>query len=263
LSLIFGPWDKTEFYLQGGYSFHSNDGRGATQSLEPISADNPNPNTPSTKIPALIQTRGAEIGVRTLVIPKLQSTFSLWYLHSDSELMQDGDTGGTSASQQPSDRYGIEWGNFYTLTKHLAFDLDAADSIARFTSVDADDAAPGSPGGDHVPEAVGLVISSGLTLHDFHGFSSSLRLRYFGPRDLTSDGLYKSSETILLNAEAGYQFNKTWRISAEFLNLLDRHDHDIDYAYESRVTPAAAAAFQEVYHPVEPFQVRVGLTARF
>jgi hypothetical protein len=263
LSLIFGPWDKTEFYLQGGYSFHSNDGRGATQTLEPISADNPNPNTPSTKIPALIQTRGAEIGVRTLVIPKLQSTFSLWYLHSDSELMQDGDTGGTSASQQPSDRYGVEWGNYYALTRHLAFDLDAADSIARFTSVDADDAAPGSPGGDHVPEAVGLVISSGLTLHDFHGFSSSLRLRYFGPRDLTSDGLYKSSKTILLNAEAGYQINKTWRISAEFLNLLDRHDHDIDYAYESRVTPAAAAMFQEVYHPVEPFQVRVGLTARF
>jgi hypothetical protein len=262
LSLIFGPWDKTELYLQGGYSFHSNDGRGATQTQEPISAENPTGGA-TAQIPALIQTRGAEIGLRTLVVPKLQSTVSLWYMHSDSELMQSGDTGGTTASQQPSDRYGIEWGNYYALTKHLAFDLDAADSIARFTSVDADDAAPGSPGGDHVPEAVGLVISSGLTLHDFHGFSSSLRLRYFGPRDLTSDGEYKSSQTILLNAEAGYQFNKTWRISAEFLNLLNRHDHDIDYAYVSRVTPAAAAAFQEVYHPVEPFQVRVGLTARF
>ncbi len=30
-SLIFGPWANTEFYLQGGFSFHSNDGRGATQ----------------------------------------------------------------------------------------------------------------------------------------------------------------------------------------------------------------------------------------
>ena len=30
-SLIFGPWENTEFYLQGGFSFHSNDGRGATQ----------------------------------------------------------------------------------------------------------------------------------------------------------------------------------------------------------------------------------------
>ena len=31
LSLIFGPWAKTEFYVQGGFGFHSNDGRGATQ----------------------------------------------------------------------------------------------------------------------------------------------------------------------------------------------------------------------------------------
>ena len=30
-SLIFGPWSKTEFYVQGGFSFHSNDARGATQ----------------------------------------------------------------------------------------------------------------------------------------------------------------------------------------------------------------------------------------
>ena len=262
MSLIFGPWAKTEFYLQGGFSFHSNDGRGATQTQEPISADYPYGGA-TTRISPLIQTKGAEIGVRTLAVPKLQSTVSLWYLYSASELLQDGDTGGTVPSEQPSNRYGVELANYYTLTEHLAFDLDAADSIARFTSVDAADAAPGSPGGDHVPEAVGVVISSGITLHDFHGFSSSLRLRYFGPRDLTSDGIYQSSETILLNAEAGYQINKTWRVSAEVLNLLDRRDHDIDYAYTSRVTPAAQASFQNVYHPVEPIQVRFGVTAQF
>ena len=270
LSLIFGPWEKTELYVQGGYSFHSNDGRGATQTQEPVSADFPN-GGPTAKIPALVQTRGAEIGVRTLIVPRMQSTVSLWYLHSDSELEQDGDTGGTTASQQPSNRYGIEWANFYSLNKHVSLDLDAADSIARFTSVDQRDAAyvntaqgpVQGPGGTHVPEAVGLVASSGITLHDFHGFSSSLRLRYFGPRDLTSDGEYKSSQTLLLNAEASYQINKTWRVSVEFLNLMDRHDHDIDYAYVSRVTPDSTASFQKVYHPVEPFQVRAGLTATF
>ncbi|HYA79247.1 MAG TPA: hypothetical protein VED19_01910, partial [Candidatus Nitrosopolaris sp.] len=112
-------------------------------------------------------------------------------------------------------------------------------------------------------EAVGLVISSGVTLHDWRGFSASLRLRYFGPRDLTSDGIYRSDQTILVNAEAGYQINKTWRVSVEVLNLLDRRDHDIDYAYVSRVTPVSAPVFQDVFHPVEPIQARVGLTARF
>jgi hydrogenase/urease accessory protein HupE len=270
LSLIFGPWAKTELYAQGGFSFHSNDGRGATQSAEPVSAANPFANTPVARIPGLVQTKGGEIGLRTLALPHWQSTLSLWYLYSDSELQQDGDTGDTVASKEPSNRYGVEWANYYTPVKHLAFDLDLADSTARFTSADAADAAPVSPGGTtlgpggtRVPEAVGAVLSSGLTLIDLSGFSASLRLRYFGPRDLTSDGIYRSDATLLLNAEAGYQINKTWRISAEFLNLLDSRDHDIDYAYTSRITPGATPAFTDVFHPVEPFQVRVGLTARF
>ncbi len=263
LSLIFGPWSNTEFYAQGGFSFHSNDARGATQTVEPVSADNPYPNTPSSRIPLLIQTKGGEIGVRTSAVSHMQSTVSLWYLHSNSELQQDGDTGGTVASKQPSNRYGVELANYYTPVEHLTFDFDIAGSRARFTAIDGDDAAPGGPGGKSVPEAVGLVISSGITLHLPKGFSESLRLRYFGPRDLTSDGVYRSKATALLNAGIGYQINKTWRVSVEFLNLLNRRDHDIDYAYTSRITPTADAAFTDVFHPVEPFQVRFGLHYTF
>jgi hypothetical protein len=271
LNLIFGPWSNTEFYAQGGFSFHSNDGRGTTQTVEPISADNPYPNTPASKIPALVQTKGGEIGARTLALPHLQSTLALWYLRSNSELMQDGDTGGTSASEQSSNRYGVEWANYYTPVEHLAVDFDLANSRAQFTETDGDDAAPNSEGGKHVPEAVGVVISSGITLRDLNGFSSSLRLRYFGPRDLTSDGIYRSNQTVLLNGEIGYQIKKKWRVSAEFLNMLDRKDSDIDYAYESRVIPGitsggipiGASAFTRVAHPVEPFQVRFALGRSF
>jgi len=271
-SLIFGPWAKTEFYIQGGFSFHSNDARGATQRVQPISPDYPFP-TPSTPISPLVQTKGGEVGVRTVIVPHLQSTLSLWYLHSNSELQQDGDTGSTVASEQPSNRYGVEWANFYTPLEHLALDFDLADSRARFTQIDPDDAAYTNvgggqypvqgPGGYRVPEAVGWVISSGVTVHDYKGFSASLRLRYFGPRDLTSDGIYRSNLTALLNAEVGYQINQRWRVSAEFLNLLNRRDSDIDYAYISRITPTAAAEFTDVFHPTEPFQVRVALQYRF
>ncbi len=263
LSLIFGPWANTEFYVQGGFGFHSNDARGATQTVEPVSADNPYPNTPASRIPLLIPTKGAETGVRTTALPHLQTTLSLWYLRSASELQQDGDTRGTVASASPSNRYGVEWANYYTPLEHVAFDFDIADSRALFTAIDGDDAAPNSPGGKRVPEAVGLVISSGITLHLPKGFSESLRLRYFGPRDLTSDGVYRSTATALLNAGIGYQMNRKWRVSVEFLNLLNRRDHDIDYAYTSQITPAATPAFTDVFHPVEPFQVRVGLHYTF
>jgi hypothetical protein len=283
-SLIFGPWSNTEFYLQGGFSFHSNDGRGATQTIEPVSPDNPYPNTSNTPISPLVQTKGGEIGVRTTAIPHLQSTLSLWYLHSNSELMQDGDTGGTSASEQSSNRYGLEWANYYTPTEHLAVDFDIADSRAQFTQIDPDDAAQSvvkaalsvngtpdgtvnwqesGPGGKLVPEAVKVVISSGVSLHDYKGFSSSLRLRYFGPRYLTSDGLYQSSQTVLLNGELGYQFNKEWHVATELLNILNRKDADIDYAYIYQITPTAAPAFGRVNHPTEPFLLRFSLGRSF
>ena len=261
-SLIFGPWRKTEFYVQGGFGFHSNDARGATQREEPISPDNPFP-TATSRIPALIQTKGSEVGVRTTAAPHLQSTFSLWYLHSASELLQDGDTGGTVPSLSPSNRYGIEWANYYTPLEHWAFDFDFADSRAFFTEIDADDAAPGSPGGKRVPEAVGLVASAGATMHDYKRFSASLRLRAFGPRDLTSDGIYRSNPTVLLNAEVRYRLTKKWSFVVEALNLLNRKDHDIDYAYTSRITPTADAAFTDVFHPVEPLQVRFGIRRSF
>ena len=283
-SLIFGPWANTEFYLQGGFSFHSNDGRGTTQTIEPISADNPTPNTPGPKITPLVQTKGGEIGVRTVTVPHLQSTLALWYLRSNSELLQDGDTGGTSASEQSSNRYGLEWANYYTPTEHLAVDFDISDSRAQFTQVDPGDATQtvtnnavtingvsvgsffaqqSGPGGKLVPEAVRVVISSGVTLHDYKGFSSSLRLRYFGPRDLTSDGLFQSSQTVLLNGEVGYQFFKKWHVTAEFLNMLDRKDADIDYAYAYQIAPTAAPGFGRVNHPTEPFLFRFALGRRF
>ena len=127
-----------------------------------------------------------------------------------------------------------------TRNEHLVFDLDMADSRARFTEIDPDDAALSNvgggqypvqgPGGKLVPEAVRVVISSGVTLHDYKGFTSTIRLRYFGPRDLTSDGINRSASTLLLNMGLGYKFNRQWRIAADFLNLSNRRKEQITYA---------------------------------
>ena len=70
----------------------------------------------------------------------------------------------------------------------------------------------------------------------------------------------------MLNWEGSYRINKTWRISVEVLNLLNRRDHDIDYAYTYRQSPTSLPAtgqFGDVFHPVEPIQVRAGLMAHF
>ena len=74
LSLIFGPWSNMEFYAQGGFSYHSNDARGATQREEPISPDYPFP-TSSTPISPLVQLKGGEFGVRTSAVPICSALF--------------------------------------------------------------------------------------------------------------------------------------------------------------------------------------------
>jgi outer membrane receptor protein involved in Fe transport len=317
-SLIFGPWDNTEFYLQGGFSYHTNDVRGSTQQYEPVSPDYPYYNTPNPmKIPFLVQTKGAEVGMRTAAVPHLQSTVEVWYLHSNSELLQDGDTGGTTPSVESSNPYGIEVGNYYMPTEHWVFDADFADSRAIFSEDDPYDStfytrtATGgrelcarnsnclgliptgggtylqNPYGKEVPEAVRWVVSAGATLKEYRGLSASLRLRYFGPRPLTSDALYTSPSTALVNLGANYKFNEHWSVVGEVLNLFNRRDHDVDYAYVSQITPAdglglpeappstlagqeqvasvvnANAAFTRVMHPVEPIQARVTLRYSF
>ena len=64
------------------------------------------PTTPEGASPFLVRSAGAEIGVRTKVVPGLDSSVSLFYLHQDSELFFDGDTGDDRARPaQPAHRH--------------------------------------------------------------------------------------------------------------------------------------------------------------
>jgi outer membrane receptor protein involved in Fe transport len=260
LSLIFGPWEKTEFYLQGGTGFHSNDARADT------ATSNPDDSIVGTRLPLLVPAQGAEIGLRTTAIRKLHSTLSLWYLHNESELYFDGldsDSGQTSPSSQATRRYGIEFANYYTPMAGLTFDFDYADSWAHFTSPTTPDEDV-TPGGSLVDEAIRQSLAAGVTVHGESGWESSLRLRYFGPRPLTSDGSVNSDSTLIVNLGLGYRINPRWRVTADVLNLLNRRDHDIDYYYQSRNSPAPGTpAPNEIhFHPVEPIQVRFGFEAK-
>lgn len=255
-TLVFGPWAKTEVYVQGGLGFHSNDGRGATTTVDPVDGV-----TPVPRADPLVQTYGAEVGIRTLTLDGLQSTLSVWWLDIDSELLFVGDAGATEASR-PSRRYGVEWANFYNLTKNWTLDADFSLSHAEFRDTEIDPGT-GLPVGQHIPGSIESVVSAGITYRADNGFFGSVRLRYFGPRPLIEDDSVRSDETIMVNAQVGYQFNQTWTATVEVLNLLDRKDDDISYYYESQTTPGGAAAEEVHFHPVEPIQVRAALTARF
>jgi hydrogenase/urease accessory protein HupE/outer membrane receptor protein involved in Fe transport len=254
LSLIFGPWGSTEFYLQGGLGFHSNDARGVNTRIDPVSLD------PLDRADPLVRTHGAEAGMRASWLPGLHSTASVWMLDLDSELVFIGDAGTTEAGR-PSRRYGIELANYWSPTGWLDFDLDFSLSRARFRDNPRE---AGVPIGRHVPGSIQSVLAAGVTLKELGGFSGGLRLRYFGPRPLSEDNDAHSGSTTLVSASLGYRFNETWSLEFDVFNLFDREDSDIEYFYESRIAPLPTDAAEEIhFHPVESTSARVGVTARF
>jgi outer membrane receptor protein involved in Fe transport len=248
LSLVFGPWSATEFFANYGHGFHSNDARGVTQ------AQLPNAGGPAAPAAPLVKTRGAELGVRTEIIPGLQSSLALWQLNLASELVFVGDAGATAASRA-SRRTGIEWNNHYVAASWLLFDLDIAASRARYTRDD--------PAGDHIPGALGKVVSFGVTVRERGPWYGSLQWRYFGSRPLVEDNSVRSSATSLAYLRVGRRFGPKARLALDVYNLFNRKASDIDYYYASQLRGEGAPVNDIHFHPVEPRSARVTLTLGF
>jgi hypothetical protein len=249
LSLIFGPWSKTEYFINAGYGFHSNDARGATETLTPKELQ------PAERVTPLVRSKGAEVGLRTEIVPGLQSSIALWQLRLGSELVFSGDAGDTEASRA-SRRYGIEWNNHYVARSWLFFDLDLAASRARFTQDD--------PSGNYIPGAVDRVASFGATVTDLGPWFGQFQVRYFGPRPLIEDNSQRSKSTTLAYLRAGYKVTSNVKVALDVFNLLNRKASDIDYFYTSRLRGEPAAGVDDVHsHPVEPRSFRLSVSANF
>jgi outer membrane receptor protein involved in Fe transport len=285
---VLGPFAKTEFFVNAGEGFHSNDARGVTITESPADGSQLRPS------PFLVRTKGAEIGARTKIIPELESTISLFLLDSASEILFSGDAGDTKASR-PSRRYGIEWSNNYHPLSWLKFETDIAVTHARFRGDDPDRAALeaslagfpaaqiGNAPGNFIPGAPNLIASAGIRLGQVTGWFSALRYRYFGARPLTEDGAFVSRATGLLNGQLGYRFDNGWRVQLDAFNLANSRSDQITYAYGSLLKsdplfalcfplsgpPAAPAAvcqngvMDRVLHPVEPLMIRLTVAGQF
>ncbi|RZI84602.1 MAG: TonB-dependent receptor [Rubrivivax sp.] len=242
LSLIFGPWAKTEYFLNTGLGFHSNDARGVVADATP-----------------LVRTRGSEVGVRTEIIPGLQSSLALWQLALGSELVFVGDAGQTEASGS-SRRHGVEFNNHFVATPWLLLDADLAFSQARFTQDQGD-----SPNvGRHIPGSVRTVATLGATVSQWGAWFGQFQLRYFGPRALIEDNSVRSKGTTLAYTRVGYQINRDLKVSLDVFNLFNRRASDIDYFYKSRLQGEAADGIDDVHtHPAEPRTVRITASLAF
>ena len=249
LGLIFGPWSKTEFYLNAGAGFHSNDARGTVITVDPKSGD------PADRVPGLVRAKSVEAGIRTEIIPRLQSTLSLYGLDFDSELIFQGDAGTTSAGR-PSRRVGIEFSNYYKPTDWLTIDADIAYAEARFRDAD--------PVGRRIPGAVEGVASLAASVDNLGPYFGALQFRYFGPRPLIEDNSVRSKSTTTLNGRVGYKIGPDIKVELEGFNLLNSKSSAIDYYYQSRLPNEGPDGENDIhFHPIESRSARLTLNVGF
>jgi outer membrane receptor protein involved in Fe transport len=245
---VLGPWRGTEFYLNAGTGFHSNNAKGTTITRDANGE-------PVNQVTPLVRATGAEVGVRTVGIAHLQTTVSLWTLRLGSELVYNGDAGATEPGPA-SERRGVEIANYYSPYRWLTFDADLSLSRARFRDFD--------PAGQFVPEAVGAVVSAGASVDGFHRTFGSLRWRYFGPRALVQDNAVRSKATSLVNLQGGYQLSKHLRATADVFNLFNEQVSDIDYYFASRLPGEPPGGVEDIhFHPAVPRTLRVSAVVGF
>jgi hypothetical protein len=246
LNLVFGPWQKTEYYYSAGNGYHSNDARGVTIGS-------------GIRANGLVRTFGQEVGVRTEFIDGLQTTLAIFQLDNASEIVYIGDAGRTEDSGRRSRRTGFEFNNYFKANRWLTIDADYALARARFRDP-ADE-------GNYIPGAVEGVASIAAIVDDGGTYSGSLQLRHFGPRPLTGDNSLRSNSTTTLNGKLGYRVSNDTRIELIGFNLLNSKQSAIDYAVDSYTPPGSTTPLPDgtyrVFHPIEPLNFRVMLITRY
>ena len=230
-------------YLNAGTGFHSNDARGATIRIDPVSGES------AETVDLLVKSEGAEVGLKFYDEKNFNLSTALWYLELDSELLFVGDEGNTEASRA-SKRYGLEIAGYYWLNEVWSFDLELAWSRSKFTE-DAPDE------GDDIEGSVPFVASAGISYAaDNDGLHGALRYRHFGARTLDSFDSIDADATSIVNFGVGYRVSQ-FNVGVDILNLLDSDDRDIDYFYASRLSGEPTAGVEDIhFHPVEPRTVR-------
>jgi len=249
LSVILSPWQKVEIFLNAGHGFHSNDTRGATAKVDPKSG------LPIDSVPGLVGSRGQELGIKSHIIPELQTAVAIWRLDFDSELVYVGDAGNTEAGR-PSRRTGIEWSSHLTPGEHVLIDANLAWTRPRYSNT--------APAGNDITNAVQKVVNLNLALRHLGPWSGSLGVRYTGSAPLIEDNSVRSASSTTAHLRLNRKISNDFDMACEVLNLTDRKNNDISYYYRSRVSGDPLAGVDGLHvHPAEPRTVRVTARIRF
>ena len=242
VSLILGPWYHTEFFVNYGEGFHSNDARSAV----------------ATGGVPLARAKGYEVGVRSKPLgpERLELTATLWALDLQSELVFVGDE-GTTEIRGPSRRYGMELAARGQVVGPLYFNGSVSWTHAEFRET-----------GLAIPLAPEVTAYGALLLRWPEGLSSQLQATYLGVRPLTEDRSAKAPSWVDVDLSERYQVPVKLphgRLEAFLFvqNLLNTKWEQATFFFASRLRTEPAAVGDLHFVPGNPRFVMAGVAWYF
>jgi hypothetical protein len=260
-NLVLGPWWNTEYYLNFGYGFHSNDARSVIL----------------TGTDGLAQGYGYEAGVRTRQFDRLDMAAAIWLLDLDSELVFSGDAGDVDAEKvgssfipgPPTRRYGVDFETRYQFTDWLFADYDLTFAEPHFRSEVCvpDLASPtGQDCGTDIPLAPRLVMNGGLTAEFTEGwakgFGAALRFRYLGSRPANEQDTLTAQGWTLLDLLMRYRWRNV-EASLALTNITDTVWREAQFAESTCVNQANGLDYKSPLYTGQPCPVQGSRPAGF
>jgi outer membrane receptor protein involved in Fe transport len=239
-NLILGPWSGTEFFLNAGSGFHSNDAR--------VVVTNPTVQT-------LPKASGYEVGVRTKAFKPLDLRVSLWLLDLTSELVFKGDE-GTFEPRGASRRYGTEVSARIMLTDWLQLASDWTLTHAEFRGT-----------GEAVPLAPELTVRTDLLARLPGGLESTLEMRYLGDRPAVEDRSATAKGYTVFDWTMRYRapsfLANRMAVFASVENLFDAQWREAQFFFASRLAGEPSPVSDIHFTPGVPRTFLLGASLYF
>jgi outer membrane receptor protein involved in Fe transport len=254
-SIVLGPFFQTELYLSAGRGFHSDDVRGVfgTVPLEGVPGL-------AGKTPFLAAATGAEVGLRTNIVPKLAIQVVVFQEDFQSELTYNADAGQDQASA-PSRRQGIEISGEYRPFPWVELNADLAFSKARYRG-DAASLANFGLGGPFIANAPTFIGSFGILVDNLGPWFGGLQWRDLGKYPISDGDQFPQDKGYSeINLDVGYRFNAHLKAQLTVFNLTNTKANAAAYFYAARLPGEPAAGIDDFQvHPLEPISAVAKVT---
>jgi outer membrane receptor protein involved in Fe transport len=239
LNTIYTPNSSFQFFAKAGFGYHSNDSRVVTAG------------TGEDTLPSAF---GVDLGIIVKPARGLVINAALWSLALQQEFVYVGDAGVVEPSGR-SQRFGIDFGARYQLTKWLYANADINYTYARSTEE--------LDGQDFIPLAPDLTSSGGLSVQNLEKFSGGINYRYIKDRPANEDNSIVAEGYFVTDFTANYEFAKNWNIGLIIENLFDTEWNETQFATETRLFDEVAPVEEITFTPGTPFFARLKLSVNF